>query len=209
MNIHKILEDSTRAAILAQVSRYSGLISAKEISKNTDIPLTTVYGHLKTLEENGFIFSTEERVRNLSKKVWQRTSIGIEPEDSRILNQYYQQTFNRDPQVIASYMHFLNALLRENLVKLKEITPSAFEEFQKDSEVPVYVKLYGLTREDYIFVLTKIMELRVELYERAMRRGEKEYQRTGMLPKERYLVSLLAFPEMDDLKELKQSKSVL
>ncbi|MFX0123447.1 MAG: helix-turn-helix domain-containing protein [Candidatus Hodarchaeota archaeon] len=200
MNIHKVLEDSTRAAIMAQISRYSGSISAKEISKNVDIPLTTVYGHLKTLEENGFIVSTEERVRNLSKKVWQRTSIAIEPQDSRVLNQYYQQTFNRDPQVIATYMQFLNAHLRENFVKLKEIAPNAFEEFQKNSEVPVYVKLYGLTREDYIFVLKKIMELRVELYERAMKRGEKEYQRTGLLPKERYLVSLLAFPEMDDLE---------
>jgi len=203
MNIHKVLEDSTRAAILAQVSRHSGSISAKEISKNINTPLTTVYGHLKTLEENGFIVSTEVRVRNLSKKVWQRSSIGIEPQDSRVLNQHYQQTFNRDPQVIATYMRFLNALLRENLVKLKEIDPNAFEEFQKNSEVPVYVKLYGLTREDYIFTLTKIMELRAELYERAMSRGEKEYQRTGMLPKESYLVSLLAFPEMDDLKESK------
>ncbi len=203
MNIHKVLEDSTSAAILAQISRYSGSISAKEISRNIDIPLTTVYGHLKTLEENGFIVSTEERVRNLSKKVWQRTSISIEPQDSRVLNQHYQQTFNRDPQVIASYMQFLNALLRENLVKLKEIAPNAFEEFQKKSEVPVYVKLYGLTRDDYIFVLNKIMELREELYERAMNRGEKEYQRTKMLPKERYLVSLLAFPEMDDFKESK------
>ena len=201
MNIHKVLEDSTRAAILAQISRYSGSISAKEISKNIDIPLTTVYSHLKTLEENGFIVSTEERIRNLSKKVWQRTSIGIEPEDSRVLNQHYQQTFNRDPQVIVSYVQFLNALLRENLVKLKEIATNAFEELQKNSEVPLYVKLYGMTHDDYIFVLTKIMELRVELYKRAMDRGEKEYQRTGMLPKERYLVSLLAFPDMDDLKE--------
>ena len=199
MNIHEVLEDPTRAAILAQVSRHSGSISAKEISRNIDTPLTTVYGHLKTLEEHGFIVSTEERVRNLSKKVWQRSQIGIEPQGSRVLNQNLQQTFNRDPQVIASYVQYLNALIRENLVKLKKINPSAFEEFQKNSEVPVYVKLYGLTREDYIFTLTKIMELRVELYERAISRGEKEYRRTNILPEENYLVALLAFPEMDNL----------
>ncbi len=200
-NIHEALEDPTRAAILAQISIHSGSISAKEISRNIDIPLTTVYFHLKTLEKSGFITAKEEKIRNLTKKVWQRSPVSIEPQGSRILNQYYQQTVNRDAQVIVSYVRYLKALLKENLVDLKRTDPETFEKFQKNTPFPFFVKIYGLTQDDYNYALTKIMELRKELYKREMSRGVKEYQITDFTPDRTYLLCLLAFPDLVDLQE--------
>ncbi|MFX0050682.1 MAG: helix-turn-helix domain-containing protein [Candidatus Hermodarchaeota archaeon] len=200
---HDALRDPTRAAILAQISRHSGTISAKNISSNIDIPLTTVYGHLKALEKDGLIVAIEERVRNLSKKVWKRTSILIEPEETRINNQHLKASVNKDPNVIASYVRYLNALLQENLIQLKKINSSKFEKFQRTSKAPVFVKLYGLTSEDYQYALSELMKLRRELWERSQRRGEKNYQRTQLHPTENNLLFFIGFSDLTTIIETK------
>ncbi|MHA2497525.1 MAG: winged helix-turn-helix domain-containing protein [Candidatus Hodarchaeales archaeon] len=196
VSIHKILEDPTRAAILAQISRHSGAISAKRIAKNVGFPLSTVYNHLNYLEKHGFISATEIQVRNLSKKVWRRVDPGIEVDGSRVINKKFNLTFSKDPKIIASYVKYLNALLLENLVELQRIDSEVFAKYQESSVAPVWVKLYGLTQDDYEFALTKLGELRRELHERALKNGEVEYRRTEFREEESYLLFLLAFPNL-------------
>ncbi|MFX0115456.1 MAG: helix-turn-helix domain-containing protein [Candidatus Hodarchaeota archaeon] len=194
--IQIILDDLIRVAILAQIARYSGSISAKEISKNIDIPLSTVYDHLRILEKIGFVTASEIKVKNLIQKVWHRSDTGIEISSSRVFNENFEQSFSKSPKAIVSYVNYLNGLLRENLVQLKRAESSSFEEHQANSFSPVLVKLFGLTREDYEFALKKLGELRRELYLRSQDRGDSEHRRTEFREEENHLLFLLAFPPL-------------
>ena len=199
-NIHEVLEDSIRAVVLAQVTRHGGSISAKEISINSNIPLTTVYYHLNALEKDRLIIAKEVRVRNLNKKVWERSNITIEDvEKSRVFNKHYKQTFSKDPSVISSMVRFFNAFIREDLVLLDRIEDKKFSDYQEESLYPLLIKLYGINKDDYKYALTKLTELREELFIRAERRGDDpQNQRISMDEEEQYILFLFTLPNLKD-----------
>jgi len=73
-SIHDVLADETSAAILAQITMNPEGLSASMISKNINIPQSTVYDHLRMLEKDQLIFSEEIKVKNFLKKIWYRTN---------------------------------------------------------------------------------------------------------------------------------------
>ncbi|NHJ01374.1 MAG: ArsR family transcriptional regulator [Candidatus Heimdallarchaeota archaeon] len=200
--IHELLSDKLSADVLAQVTRHGGEISAKEIASNIKVPLTTVYYYLNALEEDGFIVSDEVRVRNLNKKVWRRSEIAIEdPETSRIINKNYNQSVSKEPLTFSSFIRFFNAFIQEDLVSLETLDKEKFSNFQQNSQTPFLIKLYGMNKEDYIFTLNKLMELRKELWSRAKERGENQegYQSTNFEKEEQFLLFLVAIPKLDEM----------
>jgi len=200
--IHEALEEKLSADILAQVTRHGGNISAKEIASNLDIPLTTVYYYLNALEKDGFIISEETRIRNLNKKVWKRSKIAIEdPDTSRVTNKHYKKSVSKEPLIISSFIRFFNAFIQEDLIRLKALKETKFSNFQQNSETPFFVKLYGLNKDDYIFAMKKLMDLRIELWNREKERGssEENYQRTNLEEEDQYLLFLLAIPQLEEV----------
>ncbi|MHA2347888.1 MAG: helix-turn-helix domain-containing protein [Candidatus Hodarchaeales archaeon] len=200
--ISGIINDSTRLTILAQVTRHGGGISAKEIAKNIVVPLTTVYHHLNALEKEGYICAEEVRVRNLNKRVWKRASTPIDdPETQRITNKHYQQNFSKEPEMISTYVTFFNALIKEDLVKLQQVDKEVFENFQKKTSTPAYVKMHLLDKDDFEYVMEKLMEIITALRER---RSEKDpiisnYERTDLSKDMKYCLFTLALPDLDNL----------
>jgi DNA-binding transcriptional ArsR family regulator len=200
--IKDILNDSTRLTILAQIARHGGEISAKDIAQNIDIPLTTVYHHLNALEREEYISAKEVRVRNLNKKVWERTTIPIEdPEKLRVTNIHYDHCFSKEPNMISTYVTFFNALIKEDLVNLKNLSDKDFEDHQKNSTTPLYVKMHLLDSEDYRYAMEKLMEIRDTLWERAEKKGRKiiDYKRTNIDDSLKYFLFTLALPDLENL----------
>ncbi len=200
--IHEALEEKLSADILAQVTRHGGNISAKEIALNLDIPLTTVYYYLNALEKDDFIISEEVRIRNLNKKVWRRSKIAIEdPDSSRVINNYYKQSVSKEPLTISSFIRFFNAFIQEDLIRLKMLKENKFSDFQQNSETPFLVKLYGLNKDDYIFAMQKLMDLRTELWNREKERENPKgnYQKTNLEEEEQYLLFFLAIPKLEEI----------
>ena len=115
-------------------------------------------------------------------------------------NLNFKKRFSGDPRSIVTYIRYLNGLIQENLVKLSRLEKKTFEEYQKTTNAPVWVKLYGLTSDDYEFALEKLNELRDQLYERSVARGEKDYRRTAFQPDESNLLFLLTFPDLKKIQ---------
>ncbi len=199
-DIYNLLEDTITAAVLAQVSLYSGKISAKEIAKNVGIHVNTVYNHLNLLEKNKIVAADEIQVKNLTKKLWKRQPTSIEDEETRVKNTNFEKKFSGEPRSIVTYIRYLNGLIQENLVKLSQLDKKSFEEYQRTTNAPVWVKLYGLSSDDYEFALRKLNDLREQLYERSVARGEKEYRRTAFHSDENNFLFLITFPDLSKIE---------
>ena len=173
---------------------HGGSITASDMAKNLQIPLSTIYDHLKTLEFEGYIVAKEERIKNLIKKTWFRTEKRINPKETLVKNIYHNKSVPTDPVSAASYIKFLIATLKEKLNKLEQVGKDSFIEYQKSSKEPFNVLQLFLTKEDYKFVMEKIFELHTELQKR--NEEAMNYQRTILLEEERYLFFYLALPDL-------------
>ena len=129
-SIHEVLADKSSAAILAQITISNG-ISASEISKNINIPQSTVYDHLRMLEKDKLIYSNEIKIKNFLKKIWYRTNRETFQDTKHVKNKHYNTTFLANSKDISSRIQFSQALVRSSLVKLEEINNNDFIQFQK------------------------------------------------------------------------------
>ena len=196
-SIHDVFEDETSAAILAQITKYGGKITASKISKNINIPLSTVYNHLRELEKDKFIIAEETRIKNLIKKYWRRTEKRINPKDSLIRNQKFNKLLPSDPLSANSYIKFLIARLREEFQKLKSMNTEKFASYQRDSNNPFNVLMLHITKEDYEFVLGKLFEIHDELQKR--NKESMNPDRSHTLPDETFLFFYLALPDLQQI----------
>jgi DNA-binding transcriptional ArsR family regulator len=197
-SIHEVMEDETSSAILAQISMHGGNITANQIAKNINTPLSTIYDHLKTLEMEGFILAKEERFKNLIKKTWFRTDKPINLQEKLTKNLIHNKSVPSDPLSASSRVKYLNATLKEKLLILKQIDQEKFTHYQTNSSSPFNVLQLFITKNDYEFAMEKIFELHDELKKRNAE--SMNYKRTSSTVEEKFLFFYLALPDLEEIK---------
>ena len=198
-SIYEVLADKTSAAILAQITMSEG-ISASNISKNINIPQSTVYDHLRMLEKDQLIYSNEIKIKNFLKKIWYRTNRKTFQDTRLVKNKHYNTTFLANSKDISSRIRFSQALVRSSLVKLEEINNNDFIQFQKESYNPVFLKQLIINIDDYQYFLERIRDLEKELEQK---NPESMKDRGSLLKEEKYFIFYFGIPDLEFIKKEK------
>jgi predicted transcriptional regulator len=174
-SIHDVLADETSAAILAQITMNTEGISASMISKNINIPQSTVYDHLRMLEKDQLIFSEEVKIKNFLKKNWYRTEQKTFPDSQFVKNKHY------------------NTSLLSNTKDI-EIEAKEFAKIQKTDTKPVVMRQFIINEEDYQYMIRRMMEIEKELEEK----NARSMKDTGsLLKEEKCLLFYFGLPDLE------------
>ncbi|OLS22326.1 MAG: hypothetical protein HeimC3_31250 [Candidatus Heimdallarchaeota archaeon LC_3] len=198
--IHDVLADETSAAILAQITMITEGLSASSISKNINIPQSTVYDHLRMLEKDQLIFSEEIKVKNFLKKIWYRTKQKTFPDSQYVENRIYNTTLLSNTKDISSRIRFSQALVRKSLVNLEGINAKEFAKIQKESAKPVVMRQLIINEEDYHFVIKRLIEIEKKLEEKNVTSME---DRGSLLKEENCLIFYFGLPDLESKEKEK------
>ncbi|MHA1989750.1 MAG: winged helix-turn-helix domain-containing protein [Candidatus Hodarchaeales archaeon] len=192
--IHDVLADETSAAILAQITMNTEGLSASMISKNINIPQSTIYDHLRMLEKDQLIFSEEVKVKNFLKKLWYRTEQKTFPDSQFMENKHYNTSLLSNTKDISSRIRFSQALVRKSLVTLESINEEDFAQIQKESTKPVFMRQFLINEDDYQYIFERIVEIEKKLEENNASSME---DRGALLEKEKCLIFYFGLPDLD------------
>lgn len=191
--IHEVLEDETAASILAQITMSAEGITASIISKNTSIPQSTVYDHLRALEKDELIYAEKIKVKNSLIKKWYRTEQKTFPDTEYVDNNHYNMTILANKKDLSSRIRFSQAIARKSLVTLEEISNEDFSQIQKKSAEPVFMRQFILNKDDYQFVYRRLIEIEEELEKRNKSSME---DRGSLFKDEKYLIFYYGLPDL-------------